>query len=266
MYLGSVGCICSQTPGSRPCAGHRPAVKDKTQARQRMPTRTLALALLGATLTAAPAYASPDSAIQAGCAVALPPGHEQYFYIAATSGEQPLQAISWLEDQDLAVEDLATDEQAISIGHGPQPAGSCRSSALAQASAAVGLDGYTITQVYTARAHRRAHRSGHQGRAVGGARLTLRFRTTEADQLVLILVGGQGAGSPELSGIKTTPLQEATYGPEASGNLASAAVYAVQLRSGKHKATWSTTAYIPNAGTTLGAVAYVLSPQSRGEP
>ncbi len=221
---------------------------------------TLALALVIGSLASGPAYANLESSIQAGSAVALAPGHELYFYLAATSGEQPIEALSWLEDQDLAVNAAASDEQALSIGHGPLPDGSYLSGALGQTTAAVAIDGYAITQEYAAQTHRRAHLSGHPGRRVDAAALTLRFRTSEEDQLVLILIGAQGAGSPQLGGIKANPLQDATCGRQGSEQIAAGAIYAVHLRPGKHKARLSTTSYIPNHGSALGAVVYVLTP------
>jgi len=226
----------------------------------KLSARALALALLTATLATAPANADLQSAIQLGSTVTLEPGHELYFYIAATAGQEPIEALSWLADQDLAVNATPTNDQAISIGHGPSPAGSYLSGALPQATAAVALDGYAVTQTYAARAQRRAHQSGHVGRPIKGANLTLHFRTSQADQLTLILIGAQGTGHPKLTGIKADPLQDATYGSEHSEAIACAAAYAVELRPGKHKASISTTTYIPNAGSALGAIAYVLTP------
>lgn len=220
----------------------------------------LALALLSATLASAPANAALESAIQPGSTVTLPAGHELYFYIAATAGEEPIEALSWLEGQDLAVNAAPTNDQAISIGYGTSPVGSYLSGSLPQVTAAVAVDGYAVTQVYTAQTHRRAHQSGHPGRPIRGARVTLHFRTTEADQLALILIGAQGTGYPTLGGIKAEPLQDATYGGGQLEQVACAAAYAVQLRPGKHEASFSTTTYIPEAGSALGAVAYILTP------
>lgn len=222
--------------------------------------RTLATALIATGLLASAAHANIDSAVGEGSTIALPPGHELYFYLAATDGGQPIEAISWLEGQDLAVNADNTSAQAISIGHDPYATGAYLSGALVQATAAIGLDGYAVTQVITAQAHRRAHQSGHPGKALRGAGVTLRFRTVTANQLVVILVGTQGSGTPKLSGIKATPLQDTTYGSPASSEIASAATYAVQLRAGKHKATVTTLTYIPSGGSAIGAVAYVLTP------
>ena len=129
----------------------------------------------------------------------------------------------------------------------------------AQTTAAVAVDGYAVTQVYTAQAQRRAHQSGRPEQAIKGAGLTLRFKTTEAEQLTLELVGAQGTGRPKLTGIKTERLQDATFGDEGSETIASAAVYAAQPRPGHHKLRVDTTSYIPNGGTALGAVVYVLT-------
>lgn len=222
--------------------------------------QVLLLVVLAAALAAAPAQASLESSVQPGSSVELPAGQEQYFYIAATAGGEQIEALSWLEGQELAVNGAAGEDQAISIGHSPAPAGSYLSAALPQATAAVALNGFAVTHVYTAEAHRGAHESGHPSRPIRGAALTLNFRTSEANQLVLALVGAQGGGSPRLTGIHAGALQDATYDGGGWGAIACAAVYEAQLRAGKHKLGVSTTTYIPNSGSALGVVLYVLTP------
>jgi hypothetical protein len=218
------------------------------------------MTLLIATAAAPAADANLESTIQQGSAVTLPGGHELYFYVAATAGGEPIEALSWLEGQDLAVDAAPTSDQVVSIAHGRAAGGSYVSGSPAQTTAAVAVDGYAVTQVYTAQAQRRAHESGRPERAIKGAGLTLRFKTTEAEQLTLVLVGAQGTGAPKLTGIKSERLQDATFGEQASETIASAAVYAAQLRPGHHKLRVGTTSYIPNGGTALGAVVYVLTP------
>jgi hypothetical protein len=63
-----------------------------------------------------------------------------------------------------------------------------------------------------------------------------------------------------LKGIEATALRNSTFGTAHSDAIASAAVYVTQLAPGKHKVKWVSLTAAPNSGTTLGAVAYVLSP------
>ncbi len=229
--------------------------------------RVLAAALISLGLAslsgvaACSAYASTDSAIAAAESIGLPAGHGQYFYVGSTSGEQPMGSISWIEGQDLSVTAPGSGDQAISVGHAASNGGSYSSTASSEAIAGVGIDGYTVAQKFSAQRAKVAHKATkHPERPVGGAQLTLSIVTTQPNQLVLILISGQGTGSLAMSGIDATTLQDATYGAPASSVIASAAVYSAQLAVGKHKIKWHSTTYAPNKGTSLGAVAYVLTP------
>lgn len=223
--------------------------------------RAVLLAVLAVGFAATSADAAVDSGIAPGQSIALPSGHGLYVFVGSTSGEQPMGSISWLEGQDLGVTAAKSGDQAISIGHGVSAGGSYSSAAGSEAVAGVGLDGYVIAQTFSAQRHKGAHKAGrHPGKAVKAASLTLSFKTTEADQLVVILVGGQGAGTLKLSGIAASALQNASYGAAHSSVIASAAAYTAQLPVGKHKAKWRSTSYAPNSGTSLGVVAYVLTP------
>lgn len=209
----------------------------------------------------ASAYGAIDSGVAPSGSITLEPGHGSYFFIGSTSGEAPMASISWQEGQDLAVTAAASGDQAISIGHTASDSGSYSSTAGSQAIAGMGLDGYTVVQMFSGQAKKAAHKPGrHPSMPVRGASLTLPFKTTNADELVLMLVGGQGTGTLALSGIPATTLQNATYGTSGSDVLASAAAYTAQLPVGKHKAKWRTTSYAPNSGTSLGAVIYLLAP------
>ncbi len=210
---------------------------------------------------AASASASIDSGTAPAGAITLPSGHGQYFYVGSTAGEQPMESISWLEGQDLAVVVPSTSDQAISIGHTTADGGSYVSAAASNAIVGVGVDGYSVVQTFSAQKSKPAHRANrHPEKPLKGPVLTLSFTTTKASQLVLILVGGQGAGPLNMSGIEASTLQNTTYGASSSAAIASSAAYTVQPTVGKHKVKWTSTTYAPNSGTGLGAVAYVMAP------
>jgi hypothetical protein len=215
--------------------------------------------LLIAAIAAAPAAAATDSAIAPARTLSLPGGHGEYFYVASGSGEQPLGGVSWLEGQNLAVQAPGTSNESISVGHASAATGSFASSASSIAIAGVGIDGYEVVQTFTGQASRKGHKATRTPtKPIRGASLSLPFNTTSTGELVLLVAGGQGTGTLALSGIEATTLQNATYGSNAS--LASAAAYLAAPAPGKHKAKWRTSTFAPNAGTSVGAVAYVLSP------
>jgi hypothetical protein len=219
----------------------------------------LTLGLIGG--FAPSAIAAIDSGVSSGSSIALPAGHGEYFYVGSTSGGAPMGSLSWVEGQDLAVNAPGTANQAISIGHAFSDVGSYGSTATTKAIAGLAIDGYTVVQTFSIQHSKAAHKPTRTPeKPIKGTSLTLPFTTTSANELVVILVGGQGTGSPALSGIAATPLQNVTYGKPGSDALASAALYTAQLPAGKHKAKWRSTTYAPNSGTSLGVVAYILAP------
>jgi hypothetical protein len=220
----------------------------------------IATAIAG--LSSAPACAAVESGIASAQSIALPPGHGRYFFIGSTAGEQPMGSISWLEGQDLGVTAASSGNQAISIGHSSSSTGSYSSTAGSEAIAGVGLDGYAVVQTFSAQHHKPPHAAiRNPAKPVAGGSLTLPFTTTQPNQLVLILVGGQGTGTLAVSGPVTGTLQNATYGAAGSDVIASAAAYTAQPPvAGKYKLKWASKTYAPNPGTSLGAVAYVLTP------
>ena len=214
-----------------------------------------------AVVRVASAGAATDSGITPLESIALPLGHGVYFFVGSTSGEQQIGSISWLEGQDLVVFAVGSGARAISIGHTSANTGSYASTAASEATAGVGLDGYTVVRAFSVQTKKAAHRAVRPPeRPVTGPRVTLSFTTTAANQRVVILAGGQGTGTLTLSGIEAATLQNATYGPAHSPVIASAAAYSTQLPVGKYKAKLQSTSYAPNSGTGLGAVAYVLAP------
>jgi hypothetical protein len=221
------------------------------------------MAAIGAIAATGPASANAavNSAVAPGQSIALPPGQGKYFYLGSTSGDQPMGSISWLAGQDLAVSTGGSGDQAISIGHSASEQGSFSSTTAREAIAGVGLDGYAVVQTFSAQHSKAAHKATrHPEKPIAGPALSLPIKTTAANQLVLILVGAQGAGALGLSGIEAGTLQNATYGPPASSAIASAAAYTAELPVGKHKLKLRSSTYAPNSGTSLGAVAYVLAP------
>ncbi len=226
----------------------------------------LGLVALVATLTgvfgaASSALAATDSGIAPAQSIALPSGHGLYFFVGSTSGGQRMEAISWLGGQDLAVSEAGSSDQVISIGHTTADSGSFSSLAASKAIAGVGLDGYSVVQTFSAQAAKAAHKATrHPAKPLKGPKLTLTFATTAANQLVVILVGGQGTGTFALTGIEASALQNATYGTAGTAVIASAAAYTAHLPVGKHKAKLLSTTFAPNSGTRLGAVVYVLAP------
>jgi hypothetical protein len=239
----------------------RAVTHDWLRAGWRIGAVALVLGIIGG-VGVSPVFAAIDSGVTSGSSIMLPSGHGRYFFIGSTSGEQPMGSISWLEGQDLAVTATSSGDQAISIGHSPSPAGSYGSTAGDEAIAGVGLDGYAVVQTFSAQHHKTAHAPiRNPTKPAGGGSLTLAFKTTEANQLVLILVGGQGTGTLEVSGPVTSTLQNATYGAPGSPVIASAAAYTAQPTvAGKYRLKWLSKSYAPNPGTSLGAVAYVLAP------
>jgi hypothetical protein len=221
----------------------------------------VSVALLGA-ITAPVALASGlDATAAPGGSITLPSGDEAHLFAGATSGEQPMSAITWSAGQDLGVNAAFSDDQAISIGQGASNQASYSSLATAQAIAGVGLRGYTIAQKFTAQASTaRTLPKKNLEAATKGLGLHMKFSTTEREQLVLILLGGQDVSNPTLSGFEAQTLENQTYTASGSLEAASVAVYTAKLPVGKHTAKWKTTTFKGAPSNSLGAVVYVLKP------
>ncbi len=217
--------------------------------------------LLTMGLAASSAGAAVDSGIAPAESISLPGDDSQYFYVGSTAGDQPMESVSWLAGQDLAVTAAYSSQQAVSIGRSSSDAASYSSAAGDHAIAGAGISGYSVVQTFSAQVSKIGPgKSGGSEKKAGGVSLSLPFTTTQANETVLILAGGQGTGTLALSEVEATTLQNATYSETGSGVLASAAIYSAQLPVGKHKAKWHSTTFLSNAGTSLGVVAYVLAP------
>ena len=204
------------------------------------------------------ARASFVSSIQAGQSLVLPAGDSQYVFVGSTAGARPMEAVSW--SQDLAVSAAYSGNEAVSIGRSVSNSRSYLTTAAGRAIAGVGINGFAVAKTFTA--HASAVGPGQSGgpeTPAPGMSLELPFETKAGD-VVLIVAGGQGTGSLALSGITATTLQNASFSAGAQV-MASAAIYSASLPAGHHVAHWKSTTYLSNAGTSLGAVAYVLAPE-----
>lgn len=207
-----------------------------------------------------------EAAIAPAESLTMPAGAERYLYVGSTAGGRPMEAITW--SPDLSVTAAYSGNEAISVGQSSSNTGSYSSASGNHAIAGVALSGYTVVRTFSA--HASAIGPGYSGGpdiTAAGVSLDLPF-ATEAGDVVLILIGGEGTGELDLSRISATTLQNETYseGPaDVNGYkdvLASAAIYTATLPAGSYTAHWSSTTYLTNSGTSLGAVAYVLRPTS----
>ncbi|HTW42693.1 MAG TPA: IPT/TIG domain-containing protein [Solirubrobacteraceae bacterium] len=218
----------------------------------------LAMATLPAGLETTSAYAATvESGIAPAESITIPSANSEYFYVGSTAGGQPMGSISW--SQDLSVIASYSGNEAISIGRSASNTGSYSSGAGNHAIAGAGISGYSVAEVFSNDV------SATGAGAAGGTQLELPFKTQSGD-LVLILVGGEGTGSLQLSGIAANTLQNETYSEAGSDVIASAAIYTAELSGGSYTARWDSTTYATNSGTSLGAVAYVLAPTAPAAP
>jgi hypothetical protein len=207
-----------------------------------------------------------DSSIQPAELLALPSGDSQYFYVGSTAGGAQMESVSWSQDLNVTAE--YSGNEAVSIGRSGSNNGSFSSAAGNHAIAGAGIRGYSVAQMFSA--HASAVGPGYSGdleTPAPGVSVELPF-TTQAGDIVLILVGGEGAsidklnGNDAVDGIGVTTLQNATYSEGGSQVIASAAIYVASLPGGTYTAKWKSTTYLTNSGTSLGAVAYVLAPHT----
>lgn len=217
-------------------------------------------ALASATPTPVPVALTTD--IEASETITLPARYSTYFYVGSTAGgsSYPMTGITWSED--LAVIATYSGAEAISIGRSSSNDGSFSSFARQYGIAGVATDGYQVVTSYSA--HSSVVGPGCYGcgaTSAAGANLSLQFTTSTGD-LVLILLGGEGTGSLILNGISASTLQNQTFDEPDNYVYSSAAIYSASLTSGTYTAQFTSTTSLDNSGTSLGAVAYILSPDT----
>jgi hypothetical protein len=201
-------------------------------------------ALASPTPTPVPVALTTD--IEASETITLPAGYSTYFYVGSTAGgsSYPMTGITWTED--LAVIATYSGAEAISIGRSSSNDGSFSSSARQYGIAGVATDGYQVVTSYSA--HSSVVGPGCYGcgaTSAAGANLSLQFTTS------LIL-----------NGISASTLQNQTFDEPDNYVYSSAAIYSASLTSGTYTAQFTSTTSLDNSGTSLGAVAYILSPDT----
>ena len=192
----------------------------------------------------------------AGDTIALPSGQSQYFYVGATSGGYPMLP-SWSEDLGVHA---ASGNEAVSIGRSTSNMGSFSTNTPNIAIGGVGVSGYTVDQIFQSHvANVGPGSSGGGSQLVRGPQLNLTFTTSSGD-MVMILVGGQGDGNITLTSLDATKLENGTYSEAGSQVFASEAIYEADLPPGTYTTTITSVSSLNNSWSSLGAVAYVLSP------
>lgn len=195
-----------------------------------------------------PVFAQTDPTIDtyniAGSeSLTLNPGSQQYFFVGSTAGGYQMNSMTW--SSDLNVVASYSNNLGISIGHQTSNSGSYSSQAGNHGISGIGVSNISTYQTFAAQTQ-------------SSTSVSLQF-TTESNDLVVILVGGEGDGSISLSGTTLQTLEDNTYSEAGSNVIASEAIYDGQLSAGTYTINLSTTTYPTNSGTSLGVVAYVFS-------
>lgn len=123
------------------------------------------------------ALAAVDSGIAPAQAISLPSGDGQYFCVGSTAGGQPMEPVSWLAGQDLAVTAACSGGQAISIGRSTSDGGSFTSAVGSYAIAGAGPSGYAVAQTFSAQASKVGPGKNAPGGLLGERSSTFSTRT-----------------------------------------------------------------------------------------
>ena len=190
-------------------------------------------------------YSTSIATLKASAAqsIAASSDSDQYFFVGSTGGGFPMNSVTWIPD--LSVTASYSGNLAISIGHSSSNYGSYYSQAGNYGIAVVGISGLLTYHSYTAKDS-------------SGTDIALNFATSTGD-LIVIVIGGEGTGNIALTGVSAQILEDQTYSEGGGGVLASVAIYSASLPTGQYSAQISSTTNPSNAGTSIGAVAYVFS-------
>jgi hypothetical protein len=184
--------------------------------------------------------------------MSLPPGSSTYFYVGSGAGGRPLTDISW--NEDLPVTAAYSGNKSISIGRSTSDSGSLNSNSSTNvALAGLAVTGYQVT--------------GHPvTNATSTGTSVSVTATTNAGDLLLVVVGGEGDGLLQQGGTPLSTLINVTYSECGSDVIASAGMFAAFPGAGLQTVTFSGITYPTNSGTSMGVAAYVLAPTTTTTP
>jgi serine/threonine protein kinase len=178
--------------------------------------------------------------------MSLSAGSSDYFYVGADAGGNPLTGISW--NPDLSVTAAYSGNEAVSVGQSASDAGSFGSGSTNNVSiAGLGVTGYQLAG------------SPVTASTSTGTSVSVNVTTGSGD-LLLVVVGGEGVGLLQQGGPAMSTLMNVTYSECGSDVITSAGMFAAFLPAGTQTVTLSGTTYSTDAGTSMGLVAYVLTP------
>ena len=161
-----------------------------------------------------------EGTIEPSTSLVLPQDSSNYLYVGADAGGNPLTNISW--NEDLSVVSAYSGNKSISIGQSQSNSASFNANGTTNvAIAGLGLSGYTVIDQY----------SGSSGSS--GTSLTVPF-TTNAGDLVVLAVGGEGVGLIQASGGSFSTLVNDTYSECGSDVIASAAIFGGFMTAGTY--------------------------------
>ena len=205
------------------------------------------------TVTPGCALATPaviDSAIirPAAQSLQLPSSSTLYIYEGSTGGH-PIESLSW--NADLNVTDLGTPGgPAISIGDSTSSTGSYTSTAGTYIIGGVGVSNFCSYRTV----------SNHAESYDSPIDVWANFTTTGSSE-VLVVVGGEGVGSLELTGTTLGTLGDQTYSEEDNGVNASVAFFAGALPGASYSfEARSSMDVVTNSGSggSLAVVVYIF--------
>ena len=183
-------------------------------------------------------------AIEPATSLTLPSGSTQYFFVGSDAGGNPITQISWPED--LSVVASYSSNKSISIGRSPLGTSSFDSGTTTNvAIAGLGVAGYKVVTRVPASTS-------------AGTTLSLQVPVSSSG-ILLLVVGGEGAGLLRVGGSPLQTLMNATYSECGSNVIASAGMFAAEVSAGNYPLSLTSSTYGTNSGASLGAVAYVLS-------
>jgi len=170
---------------------------------------------------------------------------QEYFFIGSTAGGRPITNESW--NPDLKVYSHYSGYLSITIGHQNFGRGNFTFTGANYGIAGVGVSNFSSYVTYNA--------SSPTNRS-----LNLSFATNSGD-LVVILIGGVGDGYINIAnGPNLNVVTNYTYSEGGADVIASGAIYYGYLSTGSYTVHISSITYPTNAGTAIGAVAYIFKP------
>jgi hypothetical protein len=197
--------------------------------------------------------------------ISLIGGFQRYLFVGAAGNAGDVSGVTWRPDTNVAAS--VSSGTSISIGRDTSDLGHFSSAnGSAVAIAGLGFSDYFVSQVFKSSDALAGASADSSPSPVAGPSLSVQYLVPTANDVVVILVGGQNAGLLQASETPVITLVNDSYNECGTNAIASVGIFVATPGQGSFASTFSSETYLRASDASLGAVAYVLTPDPSTRP